>query len=192
MSRQQPENAFDRRDPEGYDQPVSTDSPSVRDRFRRMWPHWWRLFRFGTSRGLGSHDAEDLASETILRTAASRSFNDLLDPWPYLVRTLMNLMADRYRRSLQESQALHRAVEIPDQRRPEDHAVERATAVRELRRLSALESPATVRLIIDHIYIGLTWDELGSRHGISSTAARKRVHRALARLRARRAGSERS
>ena len=168
--------------PGQYGRPTAVSGWSAEARLRHVWPKWPRLVRLAISRGAGPHDSEDLASESILRAAESECLDCAQDAWPYLARTLVNLMTDHYRRDVRESRAQHRASEMPRQRCLEEDVVNRATAAHELRRLSALESLETVRLVIDYVGDDLTWEELSYRHGISATAGRKRVTRALHRL----------
>ena len=142
-----------------------------------------RLFRFAKSRGLCDFDADDLVSQAIERTATSPSFDDTRDPWPYLVSTFTRLAIDAHRRADREVRALRSIPPLSSPRSPEDDVVAARLAVQALERLQRTEPPATVRMVVRYVANSSDWASLGKEFGVSATAARLRVRRALIRVR---------
>lgn len=85
--------------------PTITD---IRRRLQTLVTYRDSLVRFARRRRANVHDAEDLAQLAIIRVATSATFNDRAgDPWPYLVRTMANLVAEHYRRKASDDAKNH-------------------------------------------------------------------------------------
>lgn len=158
-------------------------NPDVKHRLQRLWPYWTRLTWLALRRGAARDDAEDAASSTLLKVATAQGFDDdISDPWPYLATTLRTVMADANRRALRnEPPPLWD--ESHTEQSPEDQVISLDLVVRLLVRLSATEPPATRMMIIERALFDTSWEEIGEHHGLSASAARSRVDRALGRLR---------
>lgn len=118
----------------------TTDSPAMTDRLARLFDiHQRRLFLLAVRLASDREEARDLVQETFLRAARSpRSVPDGDSPGEaWLVRTLVNLCRDRYRRVAVRSKGQkvleERSEEVSD---PESAAVARATVRAALSRLS--------------------------------------------------------
>lgn len=164
------------------DGPTITD---IRRRLQALATYRDRLVRFARRRRANEHDAEDLAQLAIIRVATSATFNDRAgDPWPYLARTMANLVAELYRRKVFE-EAKSYGLRVPRDRGLEQDVIDHEMATKALVRLIKTEPVLTVRLVAHRALGGATWKELGQEFDLTGTAARLRVSRALRRLRSR-------
>lgn len=71
--------------------PIDVDANIVRERLHRFAPYWERLVQVARGRGAGEYDAQDIASDAMLRVACAATLNEAADPWPYLASTVANL-----------------------------------------------------------------------------------------------------
>lgn len=148
------------------------------------WPeiaaHRERLVRIARRRVPTFEDAEDVASEAMLRAA---TYDDL-DPErlpQFLTAVTIRLSADVYRTAERGTRLVHR-LHVDDERSPEDLACEAsdAAAVREL--VGAL--PTSQRqVLIDRAY-GLSVTQISQRHALSYKAVESALSRARATMRA--------
>lgn len=134
------------------------------------------------ARRYGRSEAEDLASEALVRTLRRPAPQGARQPW--LERILRNLVVDRARRSARAATHAVTMSCISDLAplTPEDHLLmdERHRAVQE-----ALPSmPNKLRdAVLGRFYEDHDYDAVAASRGISPATARTRVHRALASLR---------
>lgn len=158
------------------------DTNRAAGRLRRLAVFQPRLVALARRRGAGWHDAQDVASDCILRVATAHGFDDDVDdPWPYLARTAANLVVERFRRSTHtDHQAGTSSARTEDF---EDRLINQLLAAQLLRQLAQAEPWPTAQLLVGHLLEGRTWAELGAHWGTSADAARVRVTRALRRLR---------
>ena len=131
---------------------------------------------------VGADVAEELRGEAVLRALRSPPPDGRMEPW--LERIYRNLFVDRWRRGHVRTVDLAELPELAGAGTPEDEVLrrERRRAIRE--GLGHLPREARRALLSRY------WGELddratASRFGVAATTVRTRVHRALARLRAR-------
>ena len=131
---------------------------------------------------VGADVAEELRGEAVLRALRSPPPDGRMEPW--LERIYRNLFVDRWRRGHVRTVDLAELPELAGAGTPEDEVLrrERRRAIRE--GLGHLPREARRALLSRY------WGELddratASRFGVTATTIRTRVHRALARLRAR-------
>src|SRR5690606_5278975 len=91
--------------------PTRPDEPALDARgaeaLEMLWPSWQRLVRFVVMHGVTRSDAEELASETLIRVASA--YNRRAGPsWSYLVPALRSQLVDTHRRSARESRVARR------------------------------------------------------------------------------------
>lgn len=154
---------------------LSVDPVELLDQHRRLTSRLARRY--------GRFEAEDLASEALVRSLRRPAPDGARQPW--LERILRNLVVDRARRSSRDaaqSVALYSAAAGECGATPEDQLLqaERCRAVqRALPTMpSGLRDAVVGRFYEDHDY-----DTVAAARGISPATARTRVHRALASLR---------
>ena len=150
----------------------TTESSSATDRLASLFEvHHQRLFRLAVRLSSDREEARDLVQETFLRAARSpRSVPDGDSPGEaWLVRTLVNLCRDRYRRvavRLRGREVLKRAAERSVD--PEEAEVARATVRSALARLS----PRRRAVVVLHELEGRSSREIARLLGVSEVTVR--------------------
>lgn len=149
------------------------DSPQTQtatDRLARLFDvHHERLFRLARRLSSDREEARDLVQEAFLRAARSPKAVPVGDQpeEAWLVRTLVNLCRDRFRRLGVRSRA---ASEIREEvsRHPEEAAVARATVTAALARLS----PRRRAVVVLHELEGVTVREVARLLGVAEVTVR--------------------
>jgi RNA polymerase sigma-70 factor (ECF subfamily) len=163
------------------------------DAFRELYDRYSpRLHRFFVRRGAGSDAAVDMTAETFAQAWASRArFRDLAGgsagPWLFIIarRVLMSSVArGRVERSMLERLQVEwsESTESTDARWLDDLGGDMAAALAGL-------SVAGRRALELRVLGGFTYRAIGRELGCTTTAARIRVSRSLARLRTQIEGS---
>jgi DNA-directed RNA polymerase specialized sigma24 family protein len=147
-----------------------------------LWQCWPRLVGFAVSRGLRHHDAQDLASAALLQVLGSKGLAHVREPWPYLRTTLVHLMLNESQHAAREK-AAHRDCPPPRSAMGDADIANRDEVERLLHRLASIEPPETFAMVRRRLVDGTCWEQLAEEFGVSASAARSRVGRALARLR---------
>jgi len=128
----------------------------------------------------GDHDlAEDIVSETFIRVWHARERLDLGTVKAYLLAIARNLYLDQRRR------AARRASLVDDRADPRPGPEEQASSRGELQAvLAQLQTLPEVdrAAVLLRAEEGLSYDEIGSLLGLTTIAARVKVHRARTRL----------
>lgn len=131
---------------------------------------------FGKRLGGHAADLEDLVQETLLAIHAKRDSWDasqLFTPWAYAIARYK--LADHFRRTgRRQATPLEDAGELVAADNPEEGAVRRDVATL-LARLPARQR----RLIEDVKLAGLSMEEAAAKEGMSVTATKVSVHRAM-------------
>jgi RNA polymerase sigma-70 factor (ECF subfamily) len=134
------------------------------------------------ARRVGPEVAEELRGEAVLRALRSPPPDGRMEPW--LERIYRNLAVDRWRRGQLPIADGVDPAQCPIRSTPEDDACARER--RRLVRASLRDLPSDARrALVARYFVGLDDDNVATRFGISTTTVRTRIHRALARLRAR-------
>lgn len=131
---------------------------------------------------VGADVAEELRSEAVVRALGSPPPDGRMEPW--LERIYCNLFVDRWRRGQVRSVDIAELPGLAAAGTPEDEVLrhERRRAVRE----GMGHLPREARRALLSRYWGELDDRAAaSKSGVTATTIRTRVHRALARLRAR-------
>jgi RNA polymerase sigma-70 factor, ECF subfamily len=146
-------------------------SPTSTERLARLFDaHHDRLFRLARRLSSDREEARDLVQETFLR-AARRPAAVPEGPQPeeaWLVRTLVNLCRDRYRRLGVRSRERERLVRETESPHPEEAAVARTVVRQALERLS----PRRRAVIVLHELEGTPVREVARLLGVSEVTVR--------------------
>ena len=131
---------------------------------------------------VGADVAEELRGEAVVRALRSPPPDGRMEPW--LERIYRNLFVDRWRRRQVRTVDLAELPELAGAGTPEDEVLrrERRRAIRE--GLGHLPREAR-RALLSRYWGELDDAVVADRLGVAATTVRTRVHRALARLRAR-------
>ncbi|WP_153116650.1 sigma-70 family RNA polymerase sigma factor [Rhodocyclus tenuis] len=155
---------------------VSPDPLTSLYRDHHGWLNGWLRRKLGNG-----HDAADLAHDTFLRILAARNAQAIEEPRKYLVTIAKGLVVDRFRRlSIEEAWLETLAA------RPEPLAVSPETRALILETLFAIDhmldalGPRAREIFLLAQFEGLSYAVIGERLGVSVTAVKKHLARALA------------
>jgi DNA-directed RNA polymerase specialized sigma24 family protein len=153
----------------GQDRTIATGA-GVAERLAELWSYRPRLISTLRRRGASQPDAEDAATEAILRVATCDSFRlREAAPWPYLKTAAVHVLADEQRRAVKEEIVSRDPRWLPRSGCMEDEVANRDAARRELHRVQSAESDLVARMMLRHAD-GLTWIEVFAEFGISTSA----------------------
>lgn len=172
-------------------QQVEPDEPTpigLADRERRarrrlgaLAPHWRSLVALAKQKGAGQ-DAEDIATEALLRAAWSDTLDDRA-PLRFLQRTVQNLVIDCHRRASHREWVGRRAADVARQPPLEDHVINRDLALRTVRRIRDTAGDVTALLVWRRLVDEVAWPQLAAEFGMSPSRVQSSVRRAIQNLR---------
>ena len=130
-------------------------------------------------RGRSAHEADDLVQEAWVRLACYEREQDVQEPEAFLMRTAMNLSIDAHRLSIShgEEVLLEEVVLVDTAPGTEAVVLARERMERMSHCLGRLNEK-TRDIFIAHRVDGLTYQEIGKRHGMSTSTVEKYVARA--------------
>lgn len=130
-------------------------------------------------RGRSAHEADDLVQEAWVRLACYEREQDVLEPEAFMMQTAMNLSIDAHRVSTSHGeQVLLEEVVLVDTA-PSTEAV--VLARERMERMSVCLGRLNEKardIFLAHRVDGLTYQEIGKRHGMSTSTVEKYVARA--------------
>jgi RNA polymerase sigma factor (sigma-70 family) len=131
-------------------------------------------------RGSSNDDADDFLQEAFVRLTCYQNAQAVDKPEAFLMRTALNLSADAFRTKCSRGEHLLLEPDVLFDAAPsvEDVQLSRERMVRMnqcLRRLSA----KTRAIFLAHRIDGLSYQEIGKRHGVSISTVEKHVARAV-------------
>jgi len=137
-----------------------------------------RLLRFAAVVDPLNPDPADLVQEAVARTLRKQHLTDLRDPEPFLARVIVRLASNRRRHFIRTGTAMARVAAELQVSSPSSDGFDSGAATA----LLALNARDRALLYL-RVVEGRPFAEAAQVVGISETAARQRVSRAMARLR---------
>lgn len=141
-----------------------------------------RLLRFLSARLADEQDAQDLAQEAYLRLLRVSDSNLIHDPVAYLFRIARNLLHEWYRSKPPPGTPLD-DVELADEGLTVEDRAEISQRIERLGNVLRHLSPKCRAVILMHRREGMTYREIASALGISSSMVKKYLSQGLARCR---------
>ncbi len=160
-----------------------TPEDSARDRLAQTLSDRYRapLIAFFRRRTSAAGEPEDLAQEVLLRVVRRNGQAPIEEPDAFIFQTARNLMTDRARHAkvreenFSEIQIRHETIE---RRNPERVVSSRQELDQVLTHLTSLGEQTRDMLILNRLE-RMTYQEIGDLYGISGSAVRKRLFRAM-------------
>ncbi len=134
--------------------------------------HHVRLFRLARRLSASNEEAEDLVQETFLRAATARVPGGASSEEAWLVRVLVNLSRDRWRRA-----AVRRRLQLPAERSPVDATEDKYVARLAVQAALATLEPRRRAVIVLHEIDGVGAAAISRLLGISPVTVRWHLSR---------------